>query len=68
MSKLEGREKFNNNMEDINLVSGMVVHTADISGASKESGLEMKWARLISQEFSDQSSEEIALKVFMNNS
>lgn len=52
-------------MEDINLVSGMVVHTADISGAAKEWNLEMKWARLISQEFSDQSNEEIALKVLV---
>lgn len=63
MNKLNNREKFENNLEDINLVSGMVVHTADISGAAKEWTLEMKWARLISQEFTEQGIAETTLNV-----
>ena len=41
----------------------MVIHTADISGAAKEWNLEMKWAKLISQEFSEQAIAEEQLKV-----
>jgi hypothetical protein len=41
----------------------MVIHAADISGATKEWNLEMKWARLISEEFTEQAQAEKKLNV-----
>lgn len=41
----------------------MVIHAADISGAAKTWDLEMKWAQLISQEFTEQAQAEKKLNV-----
>ena len=41
----------------------MVIHAADISNAAKKWDLEMKWAALISQEFTEQGKAEEELNV-----
>jgi hypothetical protein len=60
---LNKKEIFQSTSEDLNLISGMVIHAADISGATKTWDLEMKWARLISEEFTEQAQAEKKLNV-----
>lgn len=63
LAKLKRKQPFESSSEDLHLLSGMVIHAADISGAAKAWDLEMKWARLISQEFTDQARAEQQLQV-----
>ena len=41
----------------------MVIHAADISGAAKTWDLQMKWGKLVSQEFTEQAQAEEKLGV-----
>jgi hypothetical protein len=60
---LHKKEEFKSTSEDLNLISGMVIHAADICGPVKTWDLQMKWGRLVTQEFTEQAAAEKKLGV-----
>jgi hypothetical protein len=42
------------NPEDKKLLTGMIVHTVDLSGATKEFKMASIWSKRVSEEFSNQ--------------
>lgn len=51
---MENPNQISQNMDDKKLLTGMLVHTVDLSGATKEFSFASIWSKRVSEEFSNQ--------------